>query len=98
MLKQHDTSSPYCAHFCEVKDSLVAMIDTLREELSKLLIVEDLEGTAWWDLAHCGGVEAVVVVAVARLHKDGRVRQTLGIHFPSHVVEMDSCKYEVVSI
>lgn len=66
------------------------MVDTLRQELSKLLIVEDLEGTARWDLAHSGGVEAVVVIAVAGLHEDGRVRQTFGIHFPSHVVEMDS--------
>lgn len=74
------------------------MVDTLRQELSKLLIVEDLEGTARWDLAHSGGVEAVVVIAVAGLHEDGRVRQTFGIHFPSHVVEMDSCKCEVVSI
>lgn len=47
------------------------MVDTLREELSELLVVEDLEGAAWRDLAHCGGMEAVVVVAVARLHKDG---------------------------
>lgn len=62
---------PYGAHFGEVKDCLVAVVHTLGQQLGELLVVEDLEGAAWRDLAHSGGVEAVVVVTVPRLYKDG---------------------------
>ena len=41
-------------------------------------------------LADGGGVEAVVVVAVAGLDEDGGVGETLGVHLASDVVEVDT--------
>ena len=61
---------PYSTHLGEVKDSLVAMINTLRQEMCKFSVVEYLEGTAGWNLADSGWVEAVVVVAVTGLDED----------------------------
>ena len=54
------------------------------------LVVEYLEAAAGRDFADGGGVEAVVVVAVPRLHEDCRVREALGVHLPAHVVEVDA--------
>lgn len=64
------------------------MVDRLGKQLCKLLVVKDLEATAAWDLAHGGGVEAVVVVAVAALHEDAAVAQALGVHLASYVVQV----------
>jgi hypothetical protein len=50
------------------------------------LIVKYLETAARRDLADGGGVEAVVIVAVPGLDKDGGIRQALRVHFPAHVV------------
>lgn len=70
------------------------MIDGLCQELRKLLVVEDLEAAATGDLADSGGVETVVIVAVATLDKDAAVTQTFSIHLSSYIVQMDSCKVE----
>lgn len=66
------------------------MVHTLGQQLCKLLVVEDLEWAARWNLAHGGGVEAMVVVTVTRLDEDGRVREALCIHLSAHIVEVDS--------
>ena len=42
------------------------------------------------DFADRGGVEGVVVVAVARLHEDGRVGQAVCEHLAVDVAELDS--------
>jgi hypothetical protein len=49
------------------------MVDTLRKELCKLLVVEDLERTARRNLTNCTWMKPMVMVTVPRLHKDGAV-------------------------
>lgn len=76
------------AHFGELVDDLEAVVDRLGEKLSEQLVVEDLEAAAAGDLAHGGGVEAMLEVTVTALHEDAAVTQTLCINLPSHVVQM----------
>lgn len=64
------------------------MVDGLGEELRKQLVVKDLEAAAAGDLAHGGGVEAVLEIAVAALDEDAAVAQTLGVHLAAHVVQV----------
>lgn len=66
------------------------MVDRLSQKLSKLLIIEDLEATATWDLADRGGVEAVVVITVTALDKNAGVTEALCIHLATHIVQMHS--------
>ena len=47
-------------------------------------------------LADGGGVEAVVVVAVAGLDEDGAVGQTLGVHLAPHIVQVHAWTQGVV--
>ena len=81
------------AHLGKLVDCLEAMVDRLCEECRELLIVEYLETAARGDLAHGGGVEAVVIITIARLNKDGRVRQTLRVHLATNIVEMNTLAY-----
>lgn len=83
---------PYSAHFGEVKHRLVAVVDTLGQQLGELLVVEDLERAAGRNLAHGGGVEAMVVVAVPGLDEDCRVREAFRVDLAAHVVKMDACR------
>ena len=78
----------YRTHLGQLIHSLEPMVDRMTEQGSKLLVVEDLEGAAWWDLAHGGGVKAVVVVAVATLDEDAVVAQALRIYFPTNIIQM----------
>lgn len=78
------------AHFRELVDSLKSVVDGLGEQLSKLLIVEDLETAAAGDLADSSGVKPVVVVAVPALHKNAGVTQTLGVHLSSNIIQMNT--------
>jgi len=55
---------PDGAHLGQFVHGLEAVVDGLREEGGKLLVVEDLETAAWRDLADGGRVKPVVVVAV----------------------------------
>ncbi|KAG9351786.1 hypothetical protein JZ751_023037 [Albula glossodonta] len=71
---------------------LEAMIDRLREQLGKQLVVEDLEAAAAGDLADGGGVEAMLVVAVSALDEDAAVTQALGVHLSPHVVQVHTCE------
>lgn len=77
-----------CTHLSELIDRLKAMINRLRQQLRKLLVVEDLQRAARWNLAHCAGMKAMVMVAVAALHENRRVRETFCIHLSAHVVQM----------
>lgn len=78
------------AHFGEFVHGLKAMVHGLRQQLSKLLIVENFQAAPAGDLADSGRMEAVMVVAVPALHKDAAVAQALGIHFSSNVVQVDA--------
>lgn len=78
------------AHLGELVDGLEAVVDGLCQQLCELLVVEDLQAAAAGDLAHGRGVEAVVVVTVAALDENAAVAQTLGVHFPADVVEVDT--------
>lgn len=76
------------AHLGELVDDLEAVVDGLGEQLGEQLVVEDLEAAAARDLAHGGGVEAVLEVAVAALDEDAAVAQALGVHLAAHVVQV----------
>lgn len=76
------------AHLGELIDDLEAVVDGLGEQLGKQLVVEDLEAAAARDLAHGGGVEAVLEVTVAALDEDAAVAQALGVHLAAHVVQV----------
>lgn len=85
-----DEAHPNGAHLSELIDGLKAVVDRLSQELSKLLVVENLEATSAGDLADSGGMEAVVVITVTALDKNAGVTEALGVHLPSHVVQMHS--------
>ena len=87
-----DETHPDRAHLCQLVDSLEAVVDGLAEQLRKLLVVEDLEAAAGRDLADGRRVEVVVVVAVAALHEDAAVAETLGEHLATDVVQVHTCK------
>lgn len=74
------------------------MVNGLGEQLSKELVVEDLEAAAAGDLADRGRVEAVLIVAVAALHEDAAVAHALGIHFSTHVVQVHTLSYVSSSV
>jgi len=78
------------AHLGELVHGLEPVVDGLGQQRGELLVVEDLQAAAGRDLADGGRVEAVVVVAVPGLDKDGRVGETLGVHLASDVVKMDT--------
>lgn len=64
------------------------MVNRLGEELGEQLVVEDLEAAAAGDLAHGGGVEAVLEVAVAALDEDAAVAETLCVHLATDIVQV----------
>ena len=79
-----------CAHFGELKNCFKSLIDTLCEELCKILIVEYFQGASRGDLANGGGMKMVGIVAVTTLDKDGSIAETLGKHFTSNVKQMNT--------
>ena len=83
-----DEAHPDRAHLGELVDGLEAVVHRLAEQLRKLLVVEDLEAAAGRDLADGRRVEVVVVVAVAALHEDAAVAETLGEHLAADVVQV----------
>lgn len=78
------------AHLCELIHSLKAVVDGLGQQLCKLLVVENLQAATTRYLAHSCGMEAMVVVTVATLDEDTAVTQTLCIHLPTNIVQMDT--------
>ena len=67
------------------------MSDRLRQKLGELLVVENLEGAAGRDFADCCRMKSVVVVAVAGLDENGRIREAFGVHLSANVIQMDTC-------
>ena len=47
---------PDSAHFSQLVDRLISMVNRLSEKGGELLVVEDLEATTRWDLAHLGKI------------------------------------------
>lgn len=78
------------AHLGELIDGLKAVVHGLRQQLGKLLVVENLQAAAAGNLAHGRGMEAVVVVTVTALDEDTTVTQTLCVHLPANIVQMDT--------
>lgn len=66
------------------------MIDRLGQQLSKLLVVENLQAAAAGNLTHSCGMEAVVVVTVTTLDEDTAITQAFCIHLPTNIVQMDT--------
>ena len=64
----------------------------LTEKLGKLLVVKDLETTARRNLADSRRVKAVMIVAVAALHKYTAVTETLRKHLTSDVIQVNPCQ------
>lgn len=68
------------AHLGQLVHRLEAVVNTLGEQRGKLRVIEDFERAARRNFADGRGVKAMVVVAVAGLHKYGRIGQTFCIH------------------
>lgn len=83
-----DKAHPYSTHFSEFVDSLKAVVDRLTEEGCEFLVVEYLQAAARRNLADCGWVKSMVVVAVTALDKYTGVTQALCKHLSSHVIQM----------
>ena len=64
---------PYGAHLGQLIDGLVAVVHVVLEEVGEVVEAEYFERAAGRDLADGRGQELVDVVAVAGLHKYGRV-------------------------
>jgi hypothetical protein len=64
------------------------MVNRLRKQLGKELVVEDLEAAPTGDLADSSWVEAMLIVAVPALHKDAAVTHAFGIHLSPNVVHV----------
>jgi hypothetical protein len=71
------------------------MLRILFQQIGKLLEVEYAQVTFVWDFAHCGGQEAMVVVAISGLHENGGVRQTLSVNSITGVIQMNPYKIKV---
>lgn len=77
-------------HLGQLINGLEAVVDGLGQQLSKLLIVENLQAAAAGNLTHSCGMEAVVVVTVTTLDEDTAITQTFCIHLPANVIQMDT--------
>lgn len=84
--KAHSNST----HLGKLVDCLEAMIHRLCQKLSKFLVVKNLQAASARDLAHSGGMEAMVVITVTALHKNAGVAEALRVHLSSHVVQVHS--------
>lgn len=78
------------AHLDQLVHSLVSMIYRLGQKLCEVTIVEYPQGAIRRNLAHCGGMEIVGVIASPRLNENGGVGETLGVDFAIDIAENDS--------
>lgn len=78
------------AHFGELVHCLKPMVDRLGQKLSKLLIVKNFEAAAAGNLTDSCGMKAVMKVAVPTLNKYAAVTETLRIHLPTNIVQMNT--------
>ena len=83
-----DKTQPNGTHLYQIIYSLKIIINRLRKQLCKFLVVENFQGTAWRDLTHCCRVKTMAVVAISTLHKDGRVTEAFSKNLSTHVVQM----------
>ena len=84
----HETH-PDRAHLRQLIHRLEPVVHRLTQQLRELLVVEDLQATAGRDLAHRGGVEVVVIIAVAALDEDAAVAQALGEYLSADIVQVN---------
>lgn len=84
---------PNRAHFGQLVHGLETMVHALRKQLREFPIIEDLQGTARRDLTHSRRMETVVMITIAALNENRRIRQAFRIHFPTHVVQMHPLAY-----
>ena len=68
------------------------MIDWLAKQLGELLIVENLQTTAWRDFAYGSWVEVMMIITITTLHEYTAVTETLGKYFPTNVIQVNTCK------
>lgn len=66
------------------------MVDRLGQQLSKLLVVENLQAAAAGNLTHSCGMEAMVVVTVTTLDKDTTIAQAFCVHLTTNIIQMDT--------
>lgn len=77
-------------HLRELVNSLEAVVDGLRQQLGKLLVVENLQAAAAGNLTHSRGMKAVVVVTVTTLDEDAAVAQAFCVHLAPDVIQVDT--------
>lgn len=78
------------AHFGELIYCLKPMVDRLSQKLSKLLIIKNFEAAAAGNLTDSGGMKAMMKVAVPTLYEYAAVTETLRIHLPANIVQMNT--------
>ena len=81
----------YRAHLGELVDGLKAVVNWLRQNRGKFLVVEDVECAARRDLANGARVETVATVAAATLYKYAAVAFAFGVDLTPCVDERDTC-------
>lgn len=81
------------AHFRKLVNGLETMIHGFGQQLCEFLIVEYLQRTRRWYLAHGAQMKAMVVIAVATLNEYGRVGSIFGVHFATHINQMNALAY-----
>lgn len=78
------------AHFSQLIDNFESLVHRLSEQLSKELVVENLQAAASGYLANGGWVKTMLIVAVAALNKNTAVTHTLRINLPSNIIQMNA--------
>lgn len=68
------------------------MTDRLSQKLSKFLIIKNFEDAAAGNLTDSGGMKTMMKVAVPTLYKYSVVTETLCIHLPANIIQMNTLK------
>lgn len=88
-----DERHPNSAHLRQLVDRFEAVVHALREQLRELSVVKDFQRASRWNLTDGRRMEAMMMIAVATLDEDRRVRQTLRVDLPTNVVQMHAFTY-----
>lgn len=78
---------PYHTHLGQAIDSLEALVDRLRQQLRKFLVIEDLQVAPGGNFAHCRRMPPVASITVWTLHEDAAIAEALGEHLPADIIE-----------
>lgn len=81
------------AHPGQLINSLEPLVHRLSQQCCKLLVVEDLQVTAWGDFTDCCRMPAIPLITVRALNKDGAIAKTFSKHFPTNIIQPDSSSY-----